>query len=94
MRGSSDLDAWWESSITVSKRKDGQHQIQAEHREAEPSPSILYQQHFDRTTDSVRLTVVEGSLRAAIAAYRADHPDASANRASPRSHGAPVLRTR
>ena len=85
MRGSSDLAGYWESAITVKKRDDGQREIQAEHREAEASPTTIYRADFDPTTSSVRLNVVEGSTRAKVAAYLADHPDASANEVYERS---------
>ena len=79
MRGSSDLAGYWESAITVKKRDDAQREIQAEHREAEASPATIYRADFDSTTNSVRLNVVGGTARAKVAAYLADHPDASAN---------------
>jgi hypothetical protein len=79
MRGSSDLDGYWESAIKVTKGNDGQRTMQAEHREAEASPTTVFRADFDPATRSVRLNVVDGDLRTRVAAYLADHPAASAN---------------
>jgi len=79
MRGSSDLAGYWESAVTVKKGTEGERTIQAEHREAEASPTIVYRADFDPTTNSTRLKVVDGSPRERVTAYLADHPDASAN---------------
>lgn len=78
MRGSSDLAGYWESAVVV--KKDGDRRtIAAEHREAEPSGTTVYRADFDPDTRSVRLKTTDGSPRERVAAYLADHPDASAN---------------
>lgn len=79
MRGSSDLGGYWESAIRVKKGTDSQRTLEAEHREAEASPTTIYRADFDPTTSSVRLRIVGGSPRERVAAYLNDHPDASAN---------------
>ncbi len=79
MRGSSDLAGWWESAITVKKGDDGQrdHPGRAPRGRGQPHHDLPRRlRPHDR---SVRLNVVGGSLRERVAAYLADHPDATAN---------------
>jgi hypothetical protein len=80
-RGSSDLEAYWESRLGLS-REDGVCELQAEHREAEGSPTIHYRLAFDVETRTMRLR--EEPDRAAeldekVAAELEKDPGASAN---------------
>lgn len=63
MRGSSDLEAYWESKIVVH-RDDGVCRLSAEHREAEATPEISYRLGFDADTASVRLSEIASEERA------------------------------
>lgn len=60
-RGSSDLEAYWESRLTLAceERPPGVRKLAAEHREAEPSPRLAYRLASDAATRSVRLALVE-----------------------------------
>ncbi len=78
MRGSSDLGGYWESAITVKKRTDGQREIQAEHREAEAGPTTIYRADFDLEEERPPQRRWRQPA-SSVAAYLADHPDASAN---------------
>jgi AAA domain len=80
LRGTLDLEAFWESKITIS-REDGMSALTAEHREAEATPEFRYRLAFDGATESLRLDPDRrvDELREHVAAYLADHPDASGN---------------
>lgn len=58
LRGSSDLEAVWESKLTL-RRDESKVTIRADHREAESGFTITYRLGFDATTRTVRLTRVE-----------------------------------
>jgi hypothetical protein len=78
LRGSSDLESWWESKITVKASQ----KLYAEHREAEATDEFGYRVTYDHTTRTVRLVRVDAegrNLRADVAAYLERNPDASAN---------------
>ena len=77
-RGSSDLEAYWESKVTVA-RKDGQRTLRAEHREAESSAEYRLSFGFDMTTRTVRPGAFRDELEERVRAYLSEHPDASAN---------------
>ncbi len=84
MRGTADLEATWESKITVARDDAGVYTIGAEHREAEASDAIRYRLAFDQATESVRLARIdeptrEDVLREQVAEYVRDHPEATAN---------------
>jgi len=53
-RGSSDIEAGWESKLNIDRR-DGKRYIRAEHREAEPADEVGLRLDFDEQTRSVRL---------------------------------------
>lgn len=56
IRGSSDLEAFWESRITLDRNRDtGETTLAAEHREADGIDEFRYQPIFDGTTRTVRL---------------------------------------
>lgn len=82
LRGSSDLESYWESKITL-KRTDDEYDFSAEHREAEASEKHRFRQAWDIETRSVRHRLVDDERReerdAQVAAYLAENPDASAN---------------
>jgi hypothetical protein len=59
MRGSTDLEATWESKLTVSRDELSVCSVTAEHREAEASGTIRYRLDFEPDTESVRLEPVE-----------------------------------
>lgn len=78
LRGSSDLESWWESKLTIGKSQ----RLKAEHREAEPTPPVEFRLAFDHRSTSVRLVEVERSradMRVAVTAYLAENPTASGN---------------
>jgi AAA domain len=53
-RGSSDIEAAWESKLTLHRR-DGKRYLRAEHRDAEPTDEVGLRLSFDDETRSVRL---------------------------------------
>jgi hypothetical protein len=77
-RGSSDLEAYWESKLTLVKEK-GTRTLRAEHREAEASRLYVVSFGFDATTRTVRLRAFEDELEERVREYLDEHPDASAN---------------
>jgi AAA domain-containing protein len=77
-RGSSDLEAFWESKLTLAKTKTGGRTLQAEHREAEAVGPFALSFGFDATTGTLRLEA-DDDLAARVKAFVAKHPDASAN---------------
>jgi hypothetical protein len=82
MRGSSDLEAYWESKLTLRKGEDG-HLLSAEHREAETAGDIRVRFNWHAETRTVRLTAVDESpekatsAEQAITRYIAQNPGAS-----------------
>jgi hypothetical protein len=86
LRGSSDLESYWESKITLKRGsgdEGGVYDFAAEHREAEASAAYRFRQAWDVPSESVRLRLTEDErleeVRARVAAYLEEHPDASAN---------------
>ncbi len=79
-RGSSDIESYWESKITVG-RQDGASTLNAEHREAEAIAEFRYRLDFDQTTQSLRLDADQRAekIREEVAAFLAEHPRATAN---------------
>ncbi len=76
MRGTSDLEAYWESKVTIT-RKGAVCSIVADHREAEPSDSISYRLDFDPGTRSLRVEADRqeaNQLREAIYSWLAENP--------------------
>jgi len=78
-RGSSDLEGYWESKVTITCDDDGVRTLKAEHREAEAASELRYRLAFDLESRSMRLAPVEDPLRVKVATYLDEHPDASAN---------------
>jgi hypothetical protein len=79
LRGTSDLEAFWESKVAVAKGDDGVRRVKTEHREAEAAPEFSFRLDWDETTRSMRLAAVADTLRDRVAEHLAAHPDASAN---------------
>jgi hypothetical protein len=77
MRGSSDLEAYWESKVTIAEGRRGTYEMRADHREAPSTEPIEYRLNFDG--DSLRLEPTEAAdeLRDAIVAYLTEHPGAT-----------------
>jgi len=60
MRGSSDLEAYWETKIILQGEEGSPlRRVRAEHREAEAFDGFGYQLAFDERTESVRLGISE-----------------------------------
>jgi RecA-family ATPase len=84
LRGSSDLESYWESKIMLERKPDADKAtFSSAHREAEASAEHRFQLAWDHETRSVRLRLTEDEQQlevvAKVAAYLDDHPDASAN---------------
>jgi hypothetical protein len=82
LRGSSDLEAYWESKLTLTREKSGTSRLAAEHREAESSPPFAYRLRTD-STGAVTLAPTGGD----------DHPDLNAQLLS-RVASSPGISTR
>jgi RecA-family ATPase len=79
LRGSSDLEAFWESKLTVTKTDDGSRRITSEHREAESGSAWSYRLGWDQETRSLRLRAGDDQKRKEVADYLREHPEASGN---------------
>jgi RecA-family ATPase len=84
LRGSSDLESFWESKIAVERKEDADEATFASaHREAEASAEHRFRLAWDRETRSLRLRLTEDDKQleivAEVATYLDAHPDASAN---------------
>jgi RecA-family ATPase len=84
MRGSSDLESYWESVVRMRKvgaddDEDAAVEFSSEHREAEAGGPWRFRQAWDHDTRSVRLRLTEEDLDALVRAHLAAHPDDSAN---------------
>jgi hypothetical protein len=78
-RGSSDLEAYWESKVTIEKKKEDGRTLKAEHREAEAIGPFRFSTGFDATTGTLRLRVSRDELEERVRAYLDEHPTASKN---------------
>ena len=76
-RGSSDLESYYESKLTLAESKDSG-RLEAEHREAEAA-SFRFAVRFDATTETVRVEAAEDEHEERVREYLHEHPDASAN---------------
>jgi hypothetical protein len=80
MRGSSDLEGYWESKILLKRDDDGVCTVAADHREAEASDELRYRLDWDEHSRSMRLAPLEGSeqpaptLRELVVAHVEIHP--------------------
>jgi hypothetical protein len=77
-RGSSDLEAYWESKLTLVKQ-DGTRTLRAEHREAEAAGPFVISFGFDPATRTLRLRAFDDELEQRVRDYLDEHPRASAN---------------
>ncbi|HWQ24755.1 MAG TPA: AAA family ATPase [Gaiellaceae bacterium] len=66
-RGTSDLEAYWESKLELTAKQDGSTELRARHREAADSEPIVYRVLHDAATSTTRL-----SCDAAGRDYRTD----------------------
>jgi AAA domain len=79
-RGSSDLEGYWESRLSLDKDDSGVRTMTAEHREAESGHSFRFVLDFDvDRTNSLRLRALADTLEDKVEEYLGEHPDASAN---------------
>jgi hypothetical protein len=84
LRGSSDLESYWESRITLERKEDADEAtFSSAHREAESSATQRFRLAWDVETRSVRLRLTEDEQQLEIVQKVADyldkHPNASAN---------------
>lgn len=81
LRGSSDLESYWESKIalTRSKTERDEYAFEAEHREAEAGQTHRFRQAWDIETRSLRLRLLTDELDDEVRAFLATSPEASAN---------------
>jgi hypothetical protein len=77
-RGTSDLEAWWESKLTLAQTGE-QRTLQAEHREAEAAGPYPFSFGYDEATGTFRPRVLQEELVEWLRAYLSEHPDASQN---------------
>jgi AAA domain len=77
LRGTSDLEGYWESKLSLTGQADGTTEITAEHREAEATDPFQFRQAWDQH-GSLRLKLTEDSrtqqLREAITTHVKKHP--------------------
>jgi hypothetical protein len=78
LRGSSDLEAFWESKLVVAKEDDGRRTVKSEHREAEAGPTWHYRLAWDGETRTVRLRGEDDPKRAEVEEELRKDPTASA----------------
>jgi AAA domain len=79
-RGSSDLEGYWESRLSLDKDDSGVRTMTAEHREAESGHSFRFALDFDvDRTNSLRLRALADTVEDKVEDYLREHPDASAN---------------
>jgi len=79
MRGTSDLEAYWESKLSINREQGGVCTLKSEHREAEAGEELRYTLAWDEATRSLRLSPVDGpspseQLADDLLDYLAEHP--------------------
>jgi hypothetical protein len=79
MRGTSDLEGYWESRLALTKAKDDDavRIIAAEHREAESGHQFRFGLDFDVDTRSLRLQATTSEIERLVENYMRAHPDAN-----------------
>jgi RecA-family ATPase len=83
IRGSSDLEGYWESRLEVTKPKDAtaDHDepriVKAEHREAESGHQFRFALTFDANSRSLRLDAVTSELERLVEKHLREHPTAN-----------------
>lgn len=63
LRGTSDLEAYWESKVTVRREPEGVCELESEHREAEAGPTVRYRLAWHDLSRSIRLAPIEAPER-------------------------------
>gem|GEM_PF-2505108 len=63
LRGTSDLEAYWESKVTVGREPGGVRTLTAEHRESEATPSLRYRLAWHEQSGSLRLDALDAPPR-------------------------------
>jgi hypothetical protein len=63
LRGTSDLEAYWESKVTVERQPEGARTIAAEHRESEATPELRYRLAWHEESASMRLDPLDPAPR-------------------------------
>lgn len=76
MRGSSDLEAYWESKISIRGGEEG-YEIRADHREAESTPPVGYRLDFADEAMRFELDQADDELAELILGHLAEHPGAT-----------------
>jgi len=79
MRGSSDLEAFWESKLTIAKDGEGFRLVTPEHREAESPLGFRFRLAWEGDTRSMRLVADTDPRVQKIAELLDRDPEASAN---------------
>jgi hypothetical protein len=79
LRGTSDLEAYWESKLTIKRGQDGICRLTSEHREAEASAELRYWLASDEASRSMCLAPVDGpspsqELEERLLAYLREQP--------------------
>jgi hypothetical protein len=80
MRGSSDLEAYWESKLTLVRNNEGVLELTSDHREAESCARLRYRLDWNESARTMRLAPrdeVDGphrDLADDVAVYLAEHP--------------------
>jgi hypothetical protein len=81
LRGTSDLEGYWESKLSLTAQAGGSIEIASEHREAEAGEPFQFRQAWDQH-GSLRLKVTEDSrtqhLRESIIEHVREHPAGNA----------------
>jgi AAA domain/DnaB-like helicase N terminal domain len=79
IRGSSDLEGYWESRLALAKATDdeGVRIITAEHREAESGHQFRFGLDFDANSRSLRLDAITSELERLVEKQLREHPDAN-----------------
>ncbi len=59
LRGTSDLEAYWETKLSLARETDGICELTAEHREAEATPALRYRLAWHDPSRTMRLAPLE-----------------------------------
>ena len=82
LRGTSDLEGYWESKLSLTAQADGATEVTAEHREAEATEPFQFRQAWDQH-GSLRLKITEDGrtqqLRDTILQHVHEHPGDAAD---------------
>jgi AAA domain len=80
MRGTSDLEGYWESKVTITPAGENRYTLDSEHREAEGVENLLsYRRDWDESTRSIRLQPLddeaEREMEREVVGYVRDNPN-------------------